>query len=159
MTSALRGTAQFYRRRQIVSRGNRSGWRPTGDDHAIETGVVRAGDPLPTLLALAQDLVVSPSAIVKAYDELDRAFVAGCRPTASPTKRLRALSPRVWSVRCPVSTLRSSRHGSRSSRRRFPATIVALLAAVACALVGAAAFWTERRDFQPRGFQWMLTWC
>jgi GntR family transcriptional regulator len=40
--------------------------------HAIETQVLHPGDGLPPLRGLAQDLVVSPNTVVKAYDELER---------------------------------------------------------------------------------------
>ena len=39
--------------------------------HAAETGVLRDGEQLPSVRALAQQLVVSPNTIVKAYRELE----------------------------------------------------------------------------------------
>lgn len=38
--------------------------------HAVETGALRAGDQLPTLRKLAEDLVVNPNTVVRAYREL-----------------------------------------------------------------------------------------
>jgi GntR family transcriptional regulator len=39
--------------------------------HAIETGVLQGRDPLPGVRTLAQELVVSPNTVVKAYSELE----------------------------------------------------------------------------------------
>ncbi len=38
--------------------------------HAIETGAFRAGDQLPTIRKLAEDLVMNPNTVVRAYREL-----------------------------------------------------------------------------------------
>jgi GntR family transcriptional regulator len=39
--------------------------------HAAESGVLRDGDQLPSIRALAEELVVSPNTVVKAYSELE----------------------------------------------------------------------------------------
>jgi GntR family transcriptional regulator len=38
--------------------------------HAIETGALRAGDQLPTIRKLSEDLVMNPNTVVRAYREL-----------------------------------------------------------------------------------------
>src|SRR5271163_594025 len=38
--------------------------------HAIETGALKAGDQLPTIRKLAEDLVMNPNTVVRAYREL-----------------------------------------------------------------------------------------
>jgi GntR family transcriptional regulator len=38
--------------------------------HAIETGAVKAGDQLPTIRKLAENLVMNPNTVVRAYREL-----------------------------------------------------------------------------------------
>ena len=38
--------------------------------HAIETGAVKAGDQLPTIRRVAEDLVMNPNTVVRAYREL-----------------------------------------------------------------------------------------
>jgi GntR family transcriptional regulator len=38
--------------------------------HAIETGAVKAGDQLPTIRKVAEDLVMNPNTVVRAYREL-----------------------------------------------------------------------------------------
>ncbi len=39
--------------------------------HAAESGVLQDGDQLPSIRALAEELVVSPNTVVKAYSELE----------------------------------------------------------------------------------------
>jgi GntR family transcriptional regulator len=76
--------------------------------HAVETGVLQPGDPLPALRTLAQDLVVSPNTIVKAYDELEREGVIEIRhgSGASVTAR-RAAQPRVDRLRAAQERVRA----------------------------------------------------
>lgn len=38
--------------------------------HAIETGALKAGDQLPTIRRLAEDMVMNPNTVVRAYREL-----------------------------------------------------------------------------------------
>jgi GntR family transcriptional regulator len=74
--------------------------------HAIETGVLQAGDALPGVRVMAHDLVVSPNTVVKAYDELERdgwidirqgagAYVAQRRGMKPRADRLRSAHDRV----------------------------------------------------------------
>ena len=74
--------------------------------HAIETGVVQAGDSLPGVRTLAEQLVVSPNTIVEAYSELEHeglldlrhgsgAYVAARRSTKSQSERVRRGQDRV----------------------------------------------------------------
>ena len=73
--------------------------------HAIETGVLQPGDALPGIRTLAQQLVISPNTVVKAYTELEHdrilelrhgsgAYVAGRRKKSS-SERLRQAQERV----------------------------------------------------------------
>jgi len=39
--------------------------------HAVETGALRAGDQLPTIRKVAEDLVMNPNTVVRAYRELE----------------------------------------------------------------------------------------
>lgn len=39
--------------------------------HAVETGALRPGDQLPTIRKLAEDLVVNPNTVVRAYRDLE----------------------------------------------------------------------------------------
>src|SRR4030095_15741965 len=74
--------------------------------HAIETGVLRPGDGLPGIRTLAEQLVISPNTVAKAYSQLEHkgllelghgpgAYVAGSRSTRSRTDRLRQAQERV----------------------------------------------------------------
>lgn len=40
--------------------------------HAIETGALKTGDQLPTIRKVAEDLIVNPNTVVRAYRELQR---------------------------------------------------------------------------------------
>jgi len=39
--------------------------------HAVETGALHAGDQLPTIRKLAEDLVMNPNTVARAYRELE----------------------------------------------------------------------------------------
>jgi GntR family transcriptional regulator len=39
--------------------------------HAVDTGALRPGDQLPTIRKLAEDLVVNPNTVVRAYRDLE----------------------------------------------------------------------------------------
>jgi GntR family transcriptional regulator len=47
--------------------------------HAIETGALRPGDQLPGIRPLAEELVMNPNTVVKAYRELEREGVIDLR--------------------------------------------------------------------------------
>jgi GntR family transcriptional regulator len=47
--------------------------------HAIETGAVRAGEQLPTLRKIAEELVINPNTVVRAYRELENEGVVEIR--------------------------------------------------------------------------------
>lgn len=48
--------------------------------HAVEVGSLGAGDRLPTVRALAEELTVAPNTVVKAYNELQRMELIESRP-------------------------------------------------------------------------------
>jgi GntR family transcriptional regulator len=47
--------------------------------HAIETGALKAGDQLPTIRKVAEDLVMNPNTVVRAYRELQHEGVIELR--------------------------------------------------------------------------------
>jgi GntR family transcriptional regulator len=47
--------------------------------HAVETGALRAGEQLPGIRALSEDLVINPNTVAKAYRELEREGVIELR--------------------------------------------------------------------------------
>ena len=74
--------------------------------HAIETGVLQPGDGLPGIRTLAEQLVVSPNTVVKAYSELQHegllelrhgsgAYVSARRKAKSRADRVRQAQERV----------------------------------------------------------------
>jgi GntR family transcriptional regulator len=69
--------------------------------HAIETGALRPGDQLPGMRPLAEELVINPNTVAKAYRELEHdgvielrhgagAFVAGTAGAKKATDNVRA---------------------------------------------------------------------
>ena len=74
--------------------------------HAVETGALRPGDQLPTIRALAQELVMNSNTVVRAYRELELAgvlekrgttgtFVSNAVTPVARRERLRILTERV----------------------------------------------------------------
>ena len=66
--------------------------------HAIEMGALRPGEQLPTIRKVAEDLVMNPNTVARAYRELERAGIievkhgAGAfvsQSATGPTKMLR----------------------------------------------------------------------
>ncbi|MGA3292563.1 MAG: GntR family transcriptional regulator [Candidatus Acidiferrales bacterium] len=47
--------------------------------HAVETGALKAGDQLPTIRKAAEDLVMNPNTVVRAYRELQHEGVIELR--------------------------------------------------------------------------------
>src|SRR5438876_8408081 len=69
--------------------------------HAVETGALRPGEQLPGIRPLAEELVINPNTVAKAYRELEHegvielrhgagAFVAASGRAKKPTEKLRA---------------------------------------------------------------------
>jgi GntR family transcriptional regulator len=74
--------------------------------HAVESGALQHGDQLPGIRTLAEELVVSPNTVVKAYSELEHegllelrqgsgAFVSVKRSTRSQISRVHEARSRV----------------------------------------------------------------
>ena len=74
--------------------------------HAVETGVLQPGDILPGIRTLAEQLVVSPNTVVKAYADLEHegllelrhgagAFVAARHASKSTPDSVRQAQDRV----------------------------------------------------------------
>ena len=77
--------------------------------HAIETGALRPGEQLPSIRPLAEELVVNPNTIAKAYRELEHegvielrqgagAFVSDKAPTKKDADKLRAAQATIASA-------------------------------------------------------------
>jgi GntR family transcriptional regulator len=77
--------------------------------HAAETGALRDGDQLPSIRTLAEELIVSPNTIVKAYSELAHEGLLDLRHGAGVfmcvRRRTRSLADRVQSSRRQIHDL------------------------------------------------------
>jgi DNA-binding transcriptional regulator YhcF (GntR family) len=100
--------------------------------HAIETGALRAGDQLPSIRPLAEELVINANTVAKAYRELERegvvelkqgagAFVADTAPARKGgAEKFRGVQPLVAKT---VDELRGRGLGDDEIRRLFEAEL------------------------------------
>jgi GntR family transcriptional regulator len=102
--------------------------------HAIETGVIQPGETLPGVRVLAQELVVSPNTVVKAYTELEReglidnrhgsgAYVSARRGMQPRVDRLRVAQERV---RALIARLQADGLSDEDVQRLFEAELLLL---------------------------------
>ena len=99
--------------------------------HAIDSGVLRAGDQLPGIRTLAEQIVVSHNTVAKAYSELEHegvlevrhgsgAFIAQRSKAPLGSGRFRHAQARV---RVLVETLRREGWSEDEIRRMFEAEL------------------------------------
>lgn len=99
--------------------------------HAIETGALRAGEQLPGIRPLSEELAMNPNTVAKAYRELEHegvielrhgagAFVAGAARAKGATDTLRAGQTLVLSA---IDRLRSRGVTDDEIRRLFEAAL------------------------------------
>ena len=99
--------------------------------HAIETGALRAGEQLPGIRPLAEELVINPNTVAKAYRELEHeglielrhgagAFVAANAGARKITDKLRAAQATVAAA---VERLRAKGITDEEIRRLFEAEL------------------------------------
>jgi len=104
--------------------------------HAIETGALRVGDQLPGIRPLAEELVINPNTVAKAYRELEHdgvielrhgagAFVTGAAREKKLTDRLRAGQSIVAAA---MDKLRARGVTEAEIRRLFEAELTRLTA-------------------------------
>ena len=102
--------------------------------HAIETGALRAGDQLPGIRPLAEQLVINPNTVAKVYRELEHegvielrhgagAFVAHNARAKKVTEKVRAGQ---GIVRTTVDELRKRGMTDEEIRRLFEAELAGL---------------------------------
>jgi GntR family transcriptional regulator len=100
--------------------------------HAVESGALRDGDQLPGIRTLAQELVVSPNTIAKAYSELEHegllelrqgsgAFISVNHRARSLSNHIQAASRRVIDL---VEELRERDFRDEEIRRMFEAALL-----------------------------------
>ena len=100
--------------------------------YGIESGALRDGDQLPGIRTLAQELVVSPNTIAKAYSELEHEGVLDLRQGSgafvSVNRRARSLLDQVQaatrSVVDLVERLRERDFRDEEIRRMFEAALL-----------------------------------
>lgn len=104
--------------------------------HAIETGALRAGDQLPPIRKVAEELVVNPNTVAKVYRELEHegvielrhgagAFVAAGRG-AEPEERAERLRRGQGVVRGALAKLDALGLSGEEVRRLFEAELTRL---------------------------------
>ncbi len=102
--------------------------------HAIETGALRAGEQLPGIRPLAEELVVNPNTVAKAYRELEHegvielrhgagAFVSGQARDRKTPDKVRAAQPLVTAT---IEKLRARGLTDEEIRRLFEAQLAGL---------------------------------
>jgi len=102
--------------------------------HAIETGALRPGEQLPGIRPLAEELVINPNTVAKAYRELEHAgvielrqgagaFVSHQAPPARTSDKVRAVQTIVAST---VERLRARGITDDEIRRLFDAELARL---------------------------------
>ena|ERR1700749_3873322 len=99
--------------------------------HAIDTGALRAGDQLPGIRTLAEEIVVSHNTVAKAYSELEHegvvelrqgsgAFIASRNRVQARSERFRHAQARVGVL---VETIRREGWSGDEIRRMFEAEL------------------------------------
>jgi GntR family transcriptional regulator len=102
--------------------------------HAIETGALRQGEQLPGIRPLAEQLVINPNTVAKAYRELEHegvielrhgagAFVSRAARTKNPPDTLRAGQAIVAAA---IERLRARDLSDEEIRRLFEAELAGL---------------------------------
>ena len=102
--------------------------------HAIETGALRSGDQLPGIRPLAEELVINPNTVAKAYRELEHEGVIELRHGAgafvSPNAREKKATEKVRAgqtiVAAAIEKLRASGLTDDEIRRVFEAELAGL---------------------------------
>src|SRR5947199_6779107 len=102
--------------------------------HAVETGALRAGDQLPGIRPLAEELVINPNTVAKAYRELEHEGVIELRHGAgafvSPNARAKKLTGKLRAgqtvVAAAVERLRAQGVTDEEIRRLFEAELAGL---------------------------------
>jgi GntR family transcriptional regulator len=77
--------------------------------HATETGALEDGDQLPGIRTLAEELLVSPNTVAKAYSELEHEGLLDLRPGAGAfvcvRRRARSRQENIYEARRRVGEL------------------------------------------------------
>jgi GntR family transcriptional regulator len=91
--------------------------------HAIETGVIKAGDQLPSVRKMAEDLLINPNTVVRAYRDLDAEGIlelrhgSGVFVRESVSARTDVMKKAAPIIRSAVDRLESLDRGEDDIRR------------------------------------------
>lgn len=91
--------------------------------HSIEAGALRAGEQLPSVRKMAEDLLINPNTVVRAYRDLEREGLvelrhgSGVFVSASVTARAGLMRKAQPIVRSAVDKLEALRLGEDDIRR------------------------------------------
>jgi GntR family transcriptional regulator len=105
--------------------------------HAIETNALRPGDRLPTIRAVAEDLVINPNTVVRAYRELQHEGVielkhgSGAYVTDAMTGRTKLTRKAQVIVQSAVTRLAELGLTENEMRRLFENEVAQLRAVAA----------------------------
>jgi GntR family transcriptional regulator len=99
--------------------------------HAVETGALRPGEQLPAIRSLAEDAVINPNTVAKAYRELEHEGVielrqglgAFVRAGASLARDAGAIKEAHQAMRVAVAAMRKLGLSEASMRRVFEAEL------------------------------------
>jgi DNA-binding transcriptional regulator YhcF (GntR family) len=99
--------------------------------HAIETGLLRPGEQLPGIRPLAEELVINPNTVAKAYRELEHEGIIELRQGAgafiAPNARAKKMTDGVRAgqglVAATVDRLRTRGLADEEIRRLFEAKL------------------------------------
>lgn len=102
--------------------------------HAVETGALRPGDQLPGMRTLAEQLVMNPNTVAKAYRELEHegvielrhgagAYVSARAGPSAPPKALQTAKRMVADV---IGRLQEAGHSEEEIRRLFESELARL---------------------------------
>ena len=102
--------------------------------HGVETGALRPGEQLPGIRPLAEELVINPNTVAKAYRELEHEGVIELRHGAgafvSPNARSKRLTDRLRAAQVIVTAAVDRLHGrgvtDEEIRRLFEAELAGL---------------------------------
>jgi GntR family transcriptional regulator len=102
--------------------------------HAVETGALRPGEQLPGIRPLAEELVMNPNTVAKAYRELEHegvielrhgagAFISANGPARRLTEKLRTMQAVVATT---IEKLRANGVTDEEIRRLFEAELAGI---------------------------------
>ena len=102
--------------------------------HAIETGALRPGEQLPGIRPLAEELVINPNTVAKAYRELEHAGIIELRQGAgafvAQTAPVERLADKLKSAKSVVSAVVAKLRGQGITDEEIRRLVEAELAGI-----------------------------